>query len=180
MRISEKEKLRDKVNQLLDDIGDLIRNERTNKNIKMAQLSEMAGVSSSVISDLENHKGVMPNIFTLISIANALDLPNETFINMMWGNLDERNTLEDIGKQERLKAALSDYGLRANYIDRVINQVNYYISLENLEIGCKLINDLCERKLAKGAESVRIDAIMFTEIKKNVDRIAKAKADLNL
>lgn len=176
----EHNKLREKVEKALENIGDLIKKERKRKDIKIAKLSALAGVSSSVISDLENHKGVMPNIYTLVAIADALDLPDETFLNVIWGNVANKKTLDNVGKQERLKAVLSDYGLKANYMDKVISQVNYYISLENLDIDLKTINTIYETELSNGTKfnNISLDPVLIMEIKKNADRIEKAKADL--
>lgn len=177
----EHNKLREKVEKALENIGDLIKKERKRKDIKIAKLSALAGVSSSVISDLENHKGVMPNIYTLVAIADALDLPDETFLNVIWGNVANKKTLDNVGKQERLKAVLSDYGLKANYIDKVINQINYYVSLENLDTDFKTINAIVEMELASGTklQNICLDSTLILEIKKSIDRIAKAKADLS-
>lgn len=46
----------------------------------MAQLAEKSGTSSSLISDLENNKGKVPRMFTLMSIARALNIPDDSLI----------------------------------------------------------------------------------------------------
>lgn len=46
--------LKEQVLDLLYKVGDLIKNTRETKGIKMADLAKRSGVSTSVISDLEN------------------------------------------------------------------------------------------------------------------------------
>ena len=71
--------------------------------------------------------------------------------------------------------------MKANYIDKVINQINYYISLENLDTDFKTINAIVEMELASGTklQNICLDSTLILEIKKSIDRIAKAKADLS-
>lgn len=79
-KLSNKD-IKEKINQILFELGDLVKNKRKEKAIKISDLSKLSGVSSSVISDFENHKGVMPSIFTLFSIMYYLEISSSETIN---------------------------------------------------------------------------------------------------
>ena len=174
-------KLKEKVLMLLCNIGDIIKSTRDSKKIKISDLSKLSGVSPSVISDLENHKGVMPSIYTLISIANALELPEETFLELIWSNINKKITFDNLPKLEKLKSVLTDYGLPVSCMNRVIDYIDYYVALDQIENNYKVINLIYESELSNGTQydNIMLDPTLIMETKKNIERIEKIKAGLN-
>lgn len=127
------DQLKDELLKALSNVGDLIKTTRKSKDLKIADLSKLAGVSSSVISDLETHKGVMPNISTLVVLANSLDLPADTFINLMFVNINGNSTSNNLGKLEKIQTALSEYGLPPVCMNRVLDYVDYFVSVDKIQ-----------------------------------------------
>ena len=167
----------EQVKQVLHNIGDTIKQARTNRKLTMSDLAKLSGVSSSVISDLENYKNVMPSIQTLMLIANALELPEETFIKEVWVNVAEKNANRDTLAIEKLRLALSEYGLPAVFMERVIDQINYYTSMSNIEHNYKIINLIYEHELKNGTkmEHIMLDPLIIFEAKKNIEFIKQIK-----
>lgn len=163
--------------QVLHDIGNTIKDARTRHNLTMAKLAEKAGVSSSVISDLENYKNIPPNIQTLMRLANALELPEETFLKKIWVNITKQNAHRDMHATEKLRLALSEYGLPTVCIGRIIDQVNYYTSLNYIEGNYKIIDLIYESELKNGTkiEDIVLDPLLILEAKKNIDIIRDIK-----
>lgn len=71
---------KEQAEQILKRIGKLVNTHRLQKQWSMAQLAKYSGTSSSLISDLENYKGKVPSMFTLMSIARALNIPDDSLI----------------------------------------------------------------------------------------------------
>lgn len=161
--MSEKE-----VKDILKNIGEMIRTARNNKGWSMAQLAEKSGISSSLISDLENNKGKVPNIFTLISIARALNLSDDEFITGFWQQSKKvRIKNKESEQHDIVIKALLGYGIPQkamagvmNYIDmfaavgkvydlyeknkniKDVNKEEYYNMLGNAEFElCKFFSD---------------------------------------
>ena len=119
---------------ILKNISELIRTSRQDKGWSMANLANKSGISSSLISDLENNKGKVPNIFTLIAIARALEIPDETFIASIWNNVSP--ACNKIKPEDKIRTALSEYGvpnvaitnimLYAKILARLANYVEIY------------------------------------------------------
>jgi transcriptional regulator with XRE-family HTH domain len=132
------------VKGILKNIGEMIRNARINKRWSMAQLAEKSGISSSLISDLENNKGKVPNIFTLISIARALNLADDEFINGFW---NQAKTIPKRQEQTSLESTirhdLQNYGLPQKALIEIMNIINilmlvkkmYHMKYESDETG---------------------------------------------
>ncbi len=122
-------------------IGDLINLTRKEKGLNLAKLYELSGISSSIISDLENHKGATPNIHTLIAIANALELPKETFIKII---VDSFKECKKSDKINALKIALTEYGLPSKYLEPVIDYINH-LMLKQEKAYTVLLNKYIEK-----------------------------------
>ena len=58
----------------LNKIGNILRNRRMEKNLSIRDLSARSDVAASTISQIETGK-TSPNLLTLKSLCNALDLP---------------------------------------------------------------------------------------------------------
>ncbi len=172
-----KEQVIEQVKQVLHNIGDTIKQARINKELSMSDLAKQSGISSSVISDLENYKNVMPSIQTLMLIANALELPEDTFIKEVWVNVAEKNANRDSLAIEKLRLALAEYGLPAMCMERIIDQINYYTSLNYLEGNYKIIDLIYESELKNGTnmEYITLDPLLIAEAKKNIDIIRSIK-----
>lgn len=170
--------LRDQVLDLLHKVGDLIKTTREAKGIKMADLAKRSGVSTSVISDLENHKGVMPNIYTLITIANALELPEGAFLQLMWGNITTQETVDSINRLDKLKQSLLEYGLPNECLDRVIDYIDYFTTLDNFENNFNLIRAIysSEAKLGTDINKIVLPPSVLDEMRQNIIRIENIKA----
>lgn len=163
--------------QVLHDIGNTIKDARTRHNLTMAKLAEKAGVSSSVISDLENYKNIPPNIQTLMRLANALELPEETFLKKIWVNITKQNAHRDMHATEKLRLALSEYGLPTVCMDRILDQIDYYISLNCLENNCTNINAIYESELENRTkmEDIVLSPALLSDIKRNIVLIREIK-----
>lgn len=177
MGIRTKKHIEANVKQVLHDIGRTIKDARTRKKMTMAQLAEKAELSSSVISDLENCKNVIPNIQTLMLIANALELPEETFLKQIWVNITQNNKHQDSHAVEKLRLALAEYGLPAVCMDRIIDQINYYISLSYLENNCLNINAIYESELENRTkiEDIVLSPALLSDIRRNIVLIREIK-----
>ena len=95
--------------EFLHKLGDLIKSTRKEQGLSLQDVYLLSGISSSVISDLENHKGAIPSIYTLFSILNVLEVP----IGPLLG-------ASSSSKEQILKSALLTYGLDLKYVDRVV------------------------------------------------------------
>lgn len=124
--IVKQTKLREEVNAIINNFGKLIKEIRHEKKWSMAKLEKESGISQSLISDLENNKGKMPNIFTLVSIARALDFSDETFIEYLWGHVPTKNT--DIDKNKKLEQALLNVGVSPKQLEGVMTYIDFTIS----------------------------------------------------
>lgn len=83
---------KEQVDKILKRIGKLVNTHRQQKQWSMAQLAKYSGTSSSLISDLENCKGKVPSMFTLMSIARALNIPDDSLIKIfLMFNKEERS-----------------------------------------------------------------------------------------
>ncbi len=73
-------------------LGDKIKSKRTRKNITLEQLANKAGVSKSLISQIENSRTV-PSLPVLFDLIHSLDEDLKTFFEDMQGHLDGGNIL---------------------------------------------------------------------------------------
>ncbi len=131
MNKKEKAELKEKVKKVIENIGDFVKKGREDKGWSMSKLAEESGVSSSLISDLENKKGKMPNIFTLIVIAKTLELPDETFVNAIWDSVGKKEPTKK-GNINYLKTALNNYGLPSKDMNNVLEYISYFMAMEDI------------------------------------------------
>ena len=167
------------VDIIVNNIGDLIRNTRTAKNISMAQLAKMYNLSSSLISDLENHKGKTPNIYTLVAIARALDIPDGTFIEKIWQNVNIHN--KEISDDNKLRTALLDYGVPEQYVKNIMDYATFLASISKVELNSKVIVEHYNKRINSdnyGFDFVKIDEDIFKACVDNLLTIAELKKNL--
>ena len=116
-----------------------------------------------------------------VRIVNKSDIAliTDSFIKIDGHRMNSPYVVKAIGNPTTLESGLMQKN--SGYIDKVINQINYYISLENLDTDFKTINAIVEMELASGTklQNICLDSTLILEIKKSIDRIAKAKADLS-
>lgn len=177
----EQAKLKEKVLNILYNIGDLIKDTRKANNIRISDLAQSANVSTSVISELENHKGVIPNIYTLISITHALGLPDETLFEHAWKNVSKVQTFNDLQTLDKLKNALTDYGLPPASLNSVMDYIDYYVAINNLQRDYKIIKAIYDYELEEGNNNdhIMLDPLLIIEANKNIKRLEKIKSGIH-
>lgn len=138
----------EEVKGILRNIGEMIKTARNNKGWSMAQLAEKSGISSSLISDLENNKGKVPNIFTLISIARALNLADDEFIKGFWNQSKTVRKRNKQSVQETVVSnALLEYGIPQKALGGVMNYINMIVKVGNMyDIWFKRSNNMVANK----------------------------------
>ena len=87
--------------ELLLLIGDKIRTKRTQKNITLEQLAQKAGVSKSLISQIENNRTV-PSLPVLFNIIHSLDNDLKTFFEDMQDSFSNGHILIIRKGQEKM------------------------------------------------------------------------------
>lgn len=138
----------EEVKGILRNIGEMIKAARNNKGWSMAQLAEKSGISSSLISDLENNKGKVPNICTLISIARALNLADDEFIKGFWNKSKTVRKKNKQSVQETVVSnALLEYGIPQKALSGVMNYINMIAKAGNMyDIWFKRSNNMVKDK----------------------------------
>ena len=145
----------------------------------MAQLANMSNLSSSLISDLENHKGKTPNIYTLVAIARALDIPDGTFIEKIWQNVNIHN--KEISDDNKLRTALLDYGVPEQYVKNIMDYATFLASISKVELNSKVIVEHYNKRINSdnyGFDFVKIDEDIFKACVDNLLTIAELKKNL--
>lgn len=71
------------VMERIHKLANAIRTTRKIKNITQKELSEKAGVSTSIISQMENHK-IVPRLETVIKLTTALEMTIEVSKAWKW------------------------------------------------------------------------------------------------
>ncbi len=107
---------------VLIGIGKMVKMARTDMKLSVAELSEKAGVSVGVISDLENFKGRVPTLLNFVKLANALELPSTMFIDLFQDKIRASNNIATPEKE--LRTALLNYGVDLCLIPHIIKYVN--------------------------------------------------------
>lgn len=87
-------------------IGQNIKNIRKSKGFSMDKIKEITGLSKSTISDLENDKS-SPTVETLEKIANALEVPIETFFRLNQLT-EEKNYDKDLYMIAKIREKMTD------------------------------------------------------------------------
>lgn len=130
MKIKQSE-LREDINKVLANFGKMVKETRQLKKWSTTKLAEESGISQSLISDLENNKGKVPNIYTLVAIARALDLPDETFVEQIWKNINKKSNSEQ--KNEfLLEKALREYGVPIESLNDIIIYIKYLVFMKDI------------------------------------------------
>lgn len=107
----------------MSNIGDLIKEKRTEKNISQRKLAELCGMSYSHICRLEKGEN-NPTFDTITKISNALGLPPTTF------TLDGDGHVNEFTRQAIRQLASEEAELFSNLIKHVND--NYCIDKFNL------------------------------------------------
>lgn len=108
---------------ILKRIGSLVKTHRQQRQWSMAQLAEKAGTSSSMISDLENNKGKVPSMFTLMSIARALNIPDDSFVKIFW-SFNKAPIQLDKSAETAISELLLGFHVPTNTIDDIMILLN--------------------------------------------------------
>ena len=175
MEKKELEKLKEQANKGLFEVGDAIKQMRTKKGWSMSELAKQAHVSPSVVSDLETHKGVMPNVFTLLSLAKALELPENTLLEMMVNKTFNTIKDENTDKISQITRLMIDYGLPPSCVDRVLDYMNHFVSMANIYNQMYLIRLIhnTEKNNGTNMEKVILSPDMLHSIDKNMFEIGR-------
>lgn len=175
MEENELKKLKEQANKGLFEVGDAIKQMRTQKGWSMSELAKQAQVSPSVVSDLENHKGIMPNVFTLLCLAKALELPENSLLDIMVNKTF--NTLEDenIDKICQITRLMLDCGLPSSCVDRVLDYMNHFVSMANIYDKMNLIRLIhnAEKSNNTDIEKVILSSDLIDSIDKNLFEIGR-------
>ena len=113
---------KEQVEQILKRIGKLVNTHRLQKQWSMAQLAKYSGTSSSLISDLENYKGKVPSMFTLMSIARALNIPDDSLIKTF--NMFNKVPRTETNAETMLHNLLLNYQVPTGSVNDVIILLN--------------------------------------------------------
>lgn len=103
-------KLQEEVKTIIMRFGTMVANARKGKGMKLQELSQKSGVSIGVISDLENEKGKIPNLYTLIALAKTLDIKNDEFLRLIFGECIHKDSTQK-SPSKMLTDALVAYGV---------------------------------------------------------------------
>ncbi len=148
---------KDDMKLILKNISELIRTSRQDKGWSMANLANKSGISSSLISDLENNKGKVPNIFTLIAIARALEIPDETFIASIWNNVSP--ACNKIKPEDKIRTALSEYGVPNVAITNIMLYAKIFARLANYMEIYNLQELVYKSEIEQGTEREKIEPL---------------------
>ena len=175
MEKKELEKLKEQANKGLFEVGDAIKQMRTQKGWSMSELAKQSHVSPSVVSDLENHKGIMPNVFTLLCLAKALELPENALLEMIVNKTFNTIKDENTDKISQITRLMIDCGLPPACVDRVIDYMNHFVSMSNIYNQmhrARLIYNT-EKNNGTKAEKICISSDMVDFIDKNMFEIGR-------
>lgn len=75
------------VKDIIKNFGNLVKQARNEQNLRIQDVSQRSGVSSGAISDLENGKEKIPNLYTLVALAKTLNISNHDFIRTIFGEI---------------------------------------------------------------------------------------------
>ena len=176
------ENFKNKVKRILRDVGDLIKTTRDRRKMTMSELAQKAGVSSSVISDLENYKGIMPNIYTLLTIANALELPEETLLEIICKKATRKNDEKNINKLDKIIKLMVEYGVSPIFVREIIEYMQYFIAISKIKNTMGIITSIYKLEEQEGTKPhlVNIDSEYYEEVYdklKQIEEIAQNWTD---
>ncbi len=173
MEEKELKKLKEQANKGLFEVGDAVKQMRTKKGWSMSELAKQAHVSPSVVSELENHGGIMPNVFTLLSLAKALELPEnallEIIANKTFNTIKDDNT----DKINQITRLMLDCGLPSSCVKRVIDYMNHFVSMSNIYDKMYLIKLIQNTEESNGTkiENICLSKDMLDSIGDNMLKI---------
>ncbi len=106
---------------ILRRLGSFFGDERKKKDYSVRKLSDLSGVSSAVISDLENGNS-MPRFETIIQLALALDITDmdKVFSNFIGGNSNSSQ-----GRFGQIRQCLTNLGYGTGDIHQIIQFIRY-------------------------------------------------------
>ena len=122
---------KEQAEQILKRIGSLVKTHRQQKQWSMAQLAEQSGTSSSLISDLENNKGKVPSMFTLMSIARALNIPDDGLIKIFISFNKTARELPD-SAEISLRNLLLGFNVPTNAVNDIVILLNMISMIGNM------------------------------------------------
>ena len=114
------QKIKRQVKVYTGKLGQRVRERRREFKLTIAELSKIAHVSSTVITDLENGRS-LPKVYVLAKLFNALQMESETFLPKVVNYSDTAERLEDL---------LMELGVSAVSIDRVMHFIRFELAEE--------------------------------------------------
>lgn len=118
--------------RILDELGIFFANARDEKNFSVRKLSDLSGVSSAVISDLETCKS-MPRFETIIQLALALDI---TDMNKVFSNfIKDDSQVQTHLPFKQIRLTLAELEFSNGEINQIIQYIRYitYLREKRLE-----------------------------------------------
>ncbi|MBS5860197.1 helix-turn-helix transcriptional regulator [bacterium] len=103
-------KIQEEVKTIIRRFGAIVAKTRKDKEMKLQELSQKSGVSIGVISDLENGKDKIPNLYTLIALAKTLEIKNDEFLRTIFGEVIHKDPTQK-DSRDMLVDALVAYGV---------------------------------------------------------------------
>lgn len=105
----------------MNELGNLIKKKRKEKQLSCKKLGELCGVSDSLISNIENNKTMQTSWITLCKIAKELSLsPIEILITA--GYLSVQDIAPNLKLYNIDKLSEEDFNLVQSYIDFLISR----------------------------------------------------------
>ena len=119
----------DDLKQNIMDVLTQIKDFRKQRGWTIAELSQKAGVSVGIISELENKNNKdskdkkVPSLVNFIAISRSLRLPKEFVLDLI---LNYKENYEPKNRREKLISSLKDYGiLDKESIDLIMRTVDF-------------------------------------------------------
>ena len=148
---------KDELKGITQKVGELIKAKRIQKELTVAQLSKISGISTAVITDLETGKNKIPNLLSFVRLAKELGLEKE-FTQLIFPSMTDNNGTNEDGVK-RIETFLLNYvspSLARNIaetvyvmgsIEKMRNQLpdkNDSVPLEDLFSRYCHINNICK------------------------------------
>ena len=111
--------LQEEVKTIIRKFGAVVAKTRKDKGLKLQELSQESGVSIGVISDLENKKDKIPNLYTLIALARILEIKNDDFLQIIFGEIIHKDPNKKT-PSDMLVDALVAYGVPSDVAANVL------------------------------------------------------------
>lgn len=121
-------------NKILLRLATTIKEYRAIKGIPITQLSDLSGVSTTVISDLENKKYI-PKVEVIIRLIVALELPLYAFIpensiaKDIVSSIDENSSISENETYETISKLLLNMGLDIADIEQIMDYTKYKVDV---------------------------------------------------